>query len=103
MDPQSAALALAHMSSQLTPLLAASLLTMAANSAVECAVTDGGGAICPDAKAMVVGKVFFVLAPHPVNGKSEKPHTTNRNSPSVGRGRKTNLRFISIVSTNASV
>jgi hypothetical protein len=103
MEPQSAAVELAQVSSQLTPRLLGSLFTMAANCAVEFAATEDGGAICPGANVMVVGAGLTGL--HPVNSRIESPHKISRN-PSleyVVRGCRTDLRFILIVSTIACV
>jgi hypothetical protein len=99
MEPQSEARPL-QVRSQLTPRFAGSLLTAAANCVEEFAATDDGGAICPDAKAMVVGELLVV--PHPINSVVESPHRTNKNSPSLDlvRGHKTDSRFISIFSTD---
>jgi hypothetical protein len=63
--------------SQPTPRFSVSFVTVAANWTVEFVATDDGGAICPWAKAMVVGPLF-VPPPHPA--VSRVPHKTNRSS-----------------------
>ena|SRR5271170_3853864 len=102
MEPQSDAVGLAQVRSQLTPRLAGSLLTVAANCVEELAATEEGGAMGPDAKARVVGKLF--VTPHPVDSRT-RTHKTNRSRPGLehGAGRhQTDSRFISIFSTSVN-
>jgi hypothetical protein len=98
MEPQSEAAEALQVRSQLTPRLAGSLMTVAANSVEEFAATDDGGAICPCAKAMVTGAGLLTL--HPLKGKMDKPHNIKAmplSAPTI-RPFETDSRFISIIS-----
>jgi hypothetical protein len=55
---------------------------MAERVAVVVAMTDIGGAICPEAKAIVVGKTLLV-PPQPANGITETAHRNQRSSPRI--------------------
>jgi len=77
---------------------------MAANWVEEFAATEEGGAIWPDAKAMVVGRLFVV--PHPVDSIVESPHKAHRSSPNLQylfEPYQTDSRFISIISTSVNL
>jgi hypothetical protein len=100
MEPQSAAKPV-QVRSQLTPRFPESLVTVAANCVAEFAATEGGGAICPWAKAMVTVAGLLVL--HPLQSKRVTPHKIDAMplTALILRPVETDLRFISTISESS--